>query len=942
MIKEWLLEENNIIFRIDDKSKDKKSMGMLLLQELLQNGYGSKVSNIIINMPIDGIYSLSNDTNFESYLKELTLPPLYNKKILLKGTKDRLNDSDFKLTSTFHNYLNPPSDNLHLIKNECFLKKVRSMDYSFTLGKAEYELFIAMDKFNNRGFVETNIQYEMYGQLLDLKKRCHNVELENSLSKFYIEIPEKFNLNVELIDNNPQLSLELFNDKDKQDQFNNVSKKLDSKIYPLAFDDERVFVPTTNEQHCEKIKADKLNERLQNGEKFNDVISNPIEIFDTDVINIDENFSERVIGFGLYEPKISVFSNHDGNNWFPEFEISDDFNGTSTISFENKEDLEEFETIVDEAKEANQRVVDFNDRSIPIVTAEEIIEKSHKQFEDSENAIGKERVKKYVLKIKENDEQLEHTENSSVNEIKHILERVPNLNDGIELKEHQKEGVAWLQSLYKNSSSGCLLADDMGLGKTLQVLAFLEWLKSNSEKLTKNLIVAPLSLLENWRNEYEKFFENNDLAYNIIVLDSSKKSYLNHIDKETENWTKDTIVIMNYHTLRANQIMLGMIHWDAIILDEAQQIKTPGTMITNAAKALNGDFKIAITGTPVENSYQDLWCLMDFTNPGLLGCRLEFNKKFNANLSTDDEYYEMGKTLRENIGDLIKRRDKTILKNILGNKYISSNPKDSSKFYIDVNSLQSDMNGIQLERYKNIINEYHATTDNVAFSTIHKMKSISDHPRYGDKDIVDIVTSSKKKDVNNYSLESARIKSLYPVIDNIQKKKEKIIIFAEYRITQKLLKLFFENRYKLKDITIINGDTPATEGQAKKQELTRQKHIDFFNESKGFNIIIMSPIAAGTGLNVTGANHVIHYSRHWNPAKENQATDRAYRIGQTKDVFVYYPLATAHSYGFDTFDVVVDRLLQKKNTLAGSALFPSKRMAVHQDEIFSELRNFSF
>jgi SNF2 family DNA or RNA helicase len=177
---------------------------------------------------------------------------------------------------------------------------------------------------------------------------------------------------------------------------------------------------------------------------------------------------------------------------------------------------------------------------------------------------------------------------------------------------------------------------------------------------------------------------------------------------------------------------------------------------------------------------------------------------------------------------------------------------------------------------------------------------------------------------------SARLQATIPFLDRIKMKGEKVIIFSERKETQKMLQRICHERYGIIP-KIINGDTPSIVTRQRAGKQSRQASIDEFQAVDGFNVIIMSPVAAGMGLNVTAANHVIHYSRHWNPAKESQATDRAYRIGQDKDVYVYYPMAICKK--FKSFDETLDELLSRKTSLATSTIFPTERVEVRQEEL---------
>lgn len=206
--------------------------------------------------------------------------------------------------------------------------------------------------------------------------------------------------------------------------------------------------------------------------------------------------------------------------------------------------------------------------------------------------------------------------------------------------------------------------------------------------------------------------------------------------------------------------------------------------------------------------------------------------------------------------------------------------------------------------------------------TIMNLREVSEHPYLYDSALT-------THDINELVSTSARLQATIKFLDSIKEKEEKVIIFVERKETQKMLQKLCNERYGI-ICKIINGDTPSIIKRHSLDRQTRQASINEFQAVDGFNVIIMSPVAAGMGLNVTAANHVIHYSRHWNPAKESQATDRAYRIGQTKDVYVYYPMAVTSD--IKTFDEILDDLLSRKTSLATSTIFPSERIEVKQEE----------
>ena len=235
-----------------------------------------------------------------------------------------------------------------------------------------------------------------------------------------------------------------------------------------------------------------------------------------------------------------------------------------------------------------------------------------------------------------------------------MFEPPPHLANEIELFPHQKVGVGWLQSLFKDSTNrGGLIADDMGLGKTIQVLSFIHWHRSQQEKDQTNLpylIVAPVVLLENWREEASKFFPN---GMDTVILHGANARHI-----PTDYLCKDVLLVTNYETLTRNILKWATINWAIVALDEAQQIKNPGTIKSQAARSLKSRFNIAMTGTPVENRLTDLWAIMDFVQPGFLGTSAEFNRNFVSKRKEQQTGEANTTRLRRTIGHRMLRRMK--------------------------------------------------------------------------------------------------------------------------------------------------------------------------------------------------------------------------------------------------------------------------------------------
>lgn len=390
--------------------------------------------------------------------------------------------------------------------------------------------------------------------------------------------------------------------------------------------------------------------------------------------------------------------------------------------------------------------------------------------------------------------------------------------------------------------------------------------------------------------------------------------------KEVERLEKMQLILTNYESVRNRQLNFCAVDYAAVILDEAQKAKTPGSLVTNSVKALKADFKIAVTGTPVENTLVDLWCIMDFSIPGLLGNAREFSKQYQNPLKDNDTDIEkLGKELRARLGCYFERRLKTDVAKDLPAKRVYRKEMEMSKLQKQL--YRDELNAVMSTRCEGKMPQ------GMMFKVIAAFRQICDSPYlsnidYSEIELDELVSSSSKLHIT------------VSILDDILQKKEKVIIFTDHKDTQRLLRSVIYRKYGI-NAHIINGDTPVATINAYSQKMSRQQTVDDFQEQDGFNVVIMSPLAAGMGLNITGANHVIHYSRFWNPAKEQQATDRAYRIGQQKEVSVYYPMSV--SKDFKSFDVIIDALLAKKTELADATLFPTMRTEIKQQELYDSL-----
>lgn len=489
------------------------------------------------------------------------------------------------------------------------------------------------------------------------------------------------------------------------------------------------------------------------------------------------------------------------------------------------------------------------------------------------------------------------------------------------LMAHQREGVAWLQTLFAARTSyncrGAVLADDMGLGKTFQLLTLMAWAIEKDPGVDPMLVVAPVSLLENWKEEAVKFFRpgalpiltayGDDLA-KLRVPTVSIDARLRAEDGLTKflrpGWLGDArVVLTTYETLRDLEFSFATQRWSMMVCDEAQKIKNPAAMVTRAAKKQNVTFKIACTGTPVENTLADLWSLFDFVQPGLLGALNDFGRRYRKPIEakTDEEKARV-EELRKLITPQILRRTKAEVAKDLPRKIVV----DSCR-RLPLSAKQRELYGRAIELFKRRSDPEANVPFKNHLGLLHYLRLICTDPRRHGVEVF------KPEPLAEYCARAPKLDWLLSELKTIERKDEKVIVFCEFRNIQRLLQHYIEEAFGIRP-DIINGETAASASHAQ----SRQKRIKAFQEKPGFGVIILSPVAVGFGVNIQAANHVVHYTRTWNPAKEDQATDRAYRIGQTKDVYVYYPVV--HADDFTTFDVKLDRLLEHKRGLANDML----------------------
>jgi len=468
------------------------------------------------------------------------------------------------------------------------------------------------------------------------------------------------------------------------------------------------------------------------------------------------------------------------------------------------------------------------------------------------------------------------------------------------LRPYQREGVAWLDFLSQLGLGACL-ADDMGLGKTLQVLALLLNQKQarSGPAPAPSLLVVPASLLGNWRQEAERFTPT--LVLETAHPSETPRPRLARIAEQPAEALAGVDLVLTTYAMLTRQPWLAEVTWQRVILDEAQAIKNPGTRQCKAAKKLKAQSRIALTGTPVENRLGDLWSLFDFLNPGLLGSAQVF-KAFVKQL--EQREHDQFAPLRRLVGPYILRRLKT------DRAIIADLPeKTETTRYCTLTRKQA-------RQYAQVVRAMEAALGKagdamgrrgLVLQTLMRLKQVCNHP------------SQLTGDGEYPPAASGKFARLAALGEEIAERQEKALVFTQFReiidpLAEHLARIF--GRTGL----ILHGGTRVAE---------RRKIVEAFQAETGPPFLLLSLKAGGTGLNLTAASHVIHFDRWWNPAVENQATDRAFRIGQQRNVLVHKFVTRG------TVEERIDAMIQSKRELA-EQLLPAGSGEVNLTELDDE------
>ena len=442
------------------------------------------------------------------------------------------------------------------------------------------------------------------------------------------------------------------------------------------------------------------------------------------------------------------------------------------------------------------------------------------------------------------------------------------------LRPYQRQGLDWLSYL-RRSGFGACLADDMGLGKTIE--AIVSFLDARRDGVTGPfLVVCPMSIMLKWLHEARRFAPS---LSSWIYHGLERPHGADFIAKANR---KD-ICITSYQMLAAEIESIGQIRWAIVALDEAQNIKNPETMKSRAARSLDASWRLAITGTPVENGITDIWAIMDFVNRGLLPGKSEFERKFGS-AAPADASAEAATQLRRIVAPFVLRRVKADPEIAAGLP-----DKVEEKVFCHLTVAQASLYAAETAAAeKDLAGRQGISRRGAVLALITRLKQICDYPTDG----------SGTLDPE----QSGKLATLDEMLDQVVSSGEAALVFTQYATFGHLLAAHLSEKFGF-EVPFLHGGVPAT---------ARAEMVRKFQEPSGPPIFLISIRAGGLGFDLTRANHVFHYDRWWNPATESQATDRAHRIGQTKTVFV-------HTFICDgTLESKIDDLISGKRQLAGT------------------------
>jgi superfamily II DNA or RNA helicase len=479
-----------------------------------------------------------------------------------------------------------------------------------------------------------------------------------------------------------------------------------------------------------------------------------------------------------------------------------------------------------------------------------------------------------------------------------------------ELRVYQKEGYAWLSFLRRFGLGACL-ADDMGLGKTVQLIAYLLHIKertpdSNPNKLP-SLIICPTSVLGNWQKELRRFAPSLNVMLHYGSRRLSGEAFL-------EEAKQADVVLTSYATCSLDQDTLQSLTWTSMTLDEAQNIKNAQTKQSSVVRSLPAKHRIALTGTPIENRLSELWSLYDFINPGYLGSSREFNNRFGIAIEKEQDVQRTADLQRLIKPFMLRRKKKDpAIQLDLPDKnemktYVHLTTEQGALYEQTVQELMEKMQKLEgIERKGAIL------------AALTQLKQLCDHPTLLTKEPLPESRAATSADgllldTETIISRSSKLERLLAMVKELRDEGDRCLIFTQYIGMGEMLKLVLQQELE-EPVLYLNGST---------SKAARDRMIELFQSpaqppsSDQPGVFILSLKAGGVGLNLTAANHVFHFDRWWNPAVENQATDRAYRMGQTRDVQVHKFISLG------TLEERIDEMLESKQQLSDNVISSSE------------------
>ncbi|WP_107947506.1 DEAD/DEAH box helicase [Lysinibacillus parviboronicapiens] len=475
-----------------------------------------------------------------------------------------------------------------------------------------------------------------------------------------------------------------------------------------------------------------------------------------------------------------------------------------------------------------------------------------------------------------------------------------------ELRPYQQEGFEWLIFMREQGFGACL-ADDMGLGKTVQLISYLLHVNETIDSPMPSIIICPTSVLGNWQKELARFAPSLIVHTHYQANRAKEDTFVQLVEQE-----KPHVILSTYGTVSQDTEFLQEIDWTAVVLDEAQNIKNMQTLQSRSIRKLHGKHHIALTGTPVENRLSELWAIFDFIHKGYLGSFGRFNEDFILPIERDESEPHKQK-LRAKIQPFLLRRTKRD-----PNLQLNLPDKQESHAYCPLTTEQASLyEGYILETLDQLEKLTGFQKKGRVLKMLSKLKQLCNHPA--------LYLKEPFEDATTMLTRSTKLERIVQMAAEIVDNGEQCLIFTQYIGMGQLLQHCFSELH--------NVDAPFLTGAMPKQQ--RDRLVEAFQAGQ-FPIFILSLKAGGTGLNLTAANHVLHADRWWNPAVENQATDRAYRIGQTQFVQVHKFVTIG------TIEEKIDKMLAQKSALSEELIQSSQWLTELADHELRDLMTLDY